>query len=298
MKKLHIIEGLVVAAALAFAIPAAAQQGTVITTGGDRISGLVRDMDRNGFTVLADGNERRIMIPQIAVVDFAGGRELSSDELNRVRQGRKVAILKDGTALVGEVTGYERTMQGALADLPKDYAFRLHFNVEGGGERTFLSSEIARLYFAVPPGTQGTAVPPAATQPAAAQPPAAAQSNQVTVDSTRQWTSSGITVRRGQTVRFASSGTVRLSPAEDDVAGPAGSRTGRMAPAAPLPQIPAGALIGRVGNGQPFVISSQPTVVMPAAGELFLGVNDDGLADNSGQFTVTVNAAAGGRIRR
>ncbi len=31
---------------------------------------------------------------------------------------------------------------------------------------------------------------------------------------------------------------------------------------------------------------------MPAAGELFLGVNDDGFGDNRGYFTVTVTAAA------
>ena len=165
MNTRHLIKGLVVAAALAVAAPAAAQQGTVITTGGERVSGLVRDMDRGGFTVDVGGSERRIMVPQIAVVDFAGGRNLTPDEGDRLRQGRQVVILKNGNALVGAVTGYERTMQGPLASLPKDHAFRIRFNVEGGGERTFLSSEVACLYFREPPGARRTAGPPAAETP-------------------------------------------------------------------------------------------------------------------------------------
>jgi hypothetical protein len=291
MNKLHIFKGLVVAAALAVAVPTAAQQGTVVTAGGERVSGLVRDMDRNGFSVIVDGSERRIMAPQVVAIDFAGGRDLNSDEVNRLRQGRHVVILKDGTALVGEVTTYERTMQGALADLPKEHAFRVHFKVEGSGERTFLSSEVARLYFRDPSGVQGTA------GQAAPQASAVTERNKVIVEANRPWTSTGITVRRGQTVQFVSSGTIQMGLGANDVAGPAGSRTGRFAPSAPLPRNPAGALIGRVGNGEPFAIGGQATVTMPADGELFLGVNDDGFGDNTGQFTVTVNS--GGRaIRR
>jgi hypothetical protein len=286
MNTRHLFEGLVVAAACAVAIPAAAQQGTVVTTSGERVSGLVRDMDRSGFTVDVNGKERRIMVPQVVVVDFAGGRDLRSDEVTRLRQGRQLVILKDGTVLVGGVASYERTMQGALVDLPKDHAFRVHFNVEGSGERTFLSSEVARLYFRDPSGVPGTA------PPAEAQAPPGTNSNKVTVDGTRPWTPTGITVRRGQTVRFTSSGTVQLGLGRDDVAGPAGSRTGRVAPGAPLPRSLAGALIGRIGYGEPFAIGDMTSVAMPAGGELFLGINDDGFADNGGYFTVTVNAAA------
>ena len=112
------------------------------------------------------------------------------------------------------------------------------------------------------------------------------------VDGTRLWTPTGITVRRGQTVQFVSSGTIQLGLGRDDVADPAGSRTGRVAPGAPLPRNLAGALVGRVGNGEPFAVGNLASVRMPAAGELFLGVNDDGFGDNRGHFSVTVTAAA------
>ena len=67
------------------------------------------------------------------------------------------------------------------------------------------------------------------------------------------------------------------------------SKTGRKAANAPVPNVLAGALIGRIGtNGQPFAIGSGVSVPMPAAGQLFLGINDDGLDDNQGEFRVDI----------
>jgi hypothetical protein len=79
------------------------------------------------------------------------------------------------------------------------------------------------------------------------------------------------------------------------MAGAAGSPANRTAANAPLPGTPIGALIGRVGNSQPFVIGNQTRVQMPAAGLLFVGINDDHLADNAGEFRVEIQ---GGRSRR
>ena len=46
----------------------------------------------------------------------------------------------------------------------------------------------------------------------------------------------------------------------------------------------------RIGRGgRPFAIGNLPTVTMPAAGELFLGINDSNVKDNSGFFTVIIN---------
>jgi hypothetical protein len=58
---------------------------------------------------------------------------------------------------------------------------------------------------------------------------------------------------------------------------------------APLPRQFAGALIGRIDNGQPFGIGNQASLRMPASGILYLGVNDDIVSDNSGQFDVVVS---------
>ena len=80
-----------------------------------------------------------------------------------------------------------------------------------------------------------------------------------------------------------------MSTDSNDVATPFGSKSGRKATNAPLPNVPAGALIGRIGaNGQPFGIGSGVQVPMPAAGQLFLGINDDGFEDNQGEYRVDI----------
>jgi hypothetical protein len=113
----------------------------------------------------------------------------------------------------------------------------------------------------------------------------------ITVQANQQWTPTGVTVRQGERIRFQTSGQIQLSNDAQDIAGAAGSMQQRKADRAPLPGNFAGALIGRVGNGQPFPIGDQTEVTMPAGGQLFLGINDDELGDNRGEFRVKVQRA-------
>ena len=93
---------------------------------------------------------------------------------------------------------------------------------------------------------------------------------------------------RGQRLRFQSSGEVRLNREGTEVAAVTGARSERRAPGAPAPDLIVGALIARIGNGPPLAIGDQTAVVMPASGPLFLGINDDHVADNSGEFRVVI----------
>lgn len=104
-----------------------------------------------------------------------------------------------------------------------------------------------------------------------------------------EWTNTGMRVTRGLRLRFESTGEIRLSFAADDVAHPGGTVTPRFIAKAPMPTVRAGALIGRVGTGRPFAVpaTSQP-LEMPADGRLYLGINDDHVPDNSGNFVVKV----------
>jgi hypothetical protein len=113
--------------------------------------------------------------------------------------------------------------------------------------------------------------------------------NTVTVDSSVRWTDTGIDVRAGQTLMFDVDGSIRLSDNPGDFAAGSGSESGRRAAGAPVPNAPAGALIARVGNSAPVMVGDRRTVRVPRAGRLYLGVNDDHLADNQGTFDVTVN---------
>lgn len=110
----------------------------------------------------------------------------------------------------------------------------------------------------------------------------------VTIRGNEQWKSTGVTVQAGDAVRFQASGNVRFSPDPADNAAPQGAANRHTVAGAPLPQQPGGALLGRVGDGQPFLIGNQSSVTMGTSGLLLLGINDDNVADNSGEFSVVI----------
>jgi hypothetical protein len=111
----------------------------------------------------------------------------------------------------------------------------------------------------------------------------------VTVDPRNEWTDTGLTVRAGDTILFESDGRVQLSADPNDIAFPSGSQTGRRAASAPLSRASAGALIARIGNSNVSLIGDRRSWRAPSSGRLYLGVNDDYMEDNSGQFNVIVN---------
>jgi hypothetical protein len=110
----------------------------------------------------------------------------------------------------------------------------------------------------------------------------------IRVNGTERWTDTGFDVRAGDTILFDAQGTVRLSDNGEDIAEAGGARSGRRAAEAPLVNQTAGALIGRIGNSETFFVGNRRSMRAPASGRLYLGVNDDFLGDNSGDFQVTV----------
>lgn len=122
--------------------------------------------------------------------------------------------------------------------------------------------------------------------------------DQVIVRATERWTSTGIHVREGEVVRIDSAGTVQLSADLEDTSSPGGAGSGRRAPSAPMPDRPAGGLIARIGDRPPLFVGADRTLRANATGELYLGVNDDHLSDNRGEFRVKVEVPPRGRLRR
>jgi hypothetical protein len=111
----------------------------------------------------------------------------------------------------------------------------------------------------------------------------------VRVDPGFRWTDTGVNVRAGDRITIAADGSVVMSTTDrNDTATPSGSRSGRRADGAPLPLAPAGALIARIGDSAPVVVGNQNTLNTPVSGRLYLGVNDDHLADNSGEYRATI----------
>ena len=114
----------------------------------------------------------------------------------------------------------------------------------------------------------------------------------IAVSAETRWTDTGIDVRSGDRLQVRAQGTITLSGNDNgnDTAGPAGAFSGRRASGAPLPSAPAGALIGRIGDGPVFLVGAEGwTNRAGQSGRLFLGVNDDHLGDNRGEFAVRVS---------
>jgi hypothetical protein len=269
-----------------------AQSGTVVMRNGDRVQAEVRDMGQN-FSLRVNGQPRQVPIGDIVLIDFAGnGRDISSDELSRANAANGYIVMRNG-----------ETFNASLKDLTGDPLIAIFTN----GRRTNLG-EVARIYLG--PVSNVPGFPQAANDPTVAptdpdtrrfgrrgrgrdayqqRSAAPANARSVVVPSNVQWTNTGFNVSRGQYLRFEPSGEIRLSTNGEDIARPAGALSARHADRATIPTIPVGALIGRVGNGQPFSIGDTTNAFdMPDSGRLFLGVNDDHVADNSGNYVVRV----------
>ncbi|HSA94895.1 MAG TPA: hypothetical protein VLJ16_02505 [Acidobacteriota bacterium] len=135
--------------------------------------------------------------------------------------------------------------------------------------------------------------------------PAAPTEIKATVPADAGWFDTGIDVVAGEELRFAASGEIDLqrgNPAA--VCGPEGLDL--VTVEQPVPNANLGALIGRItqlvasrideDSGQEvrdeifilFVIGPDGSITVPFKGRLFLGINENGVKDNAGEFSVVI----------
>jgi hypothetical protein len=253
---------------------------TIVTRSGDRIAGELLDLGAVGFTMRVNGQERRIQPSDVATIEFTGATPPNDDVRNRLNAGQQFVVLRNG-----------QIIEGRLNDIGGSYPLRLTFEP---GARDLNSSEVAVVYLAPGPGMAAAAPVPA---PGLTPPGSIGPGRTISVPATQQWTSAGFNVRQGQTLYLQTSGQIQFSPDSNDRAESAGNPSKRV-PGAPLPNAFAGALIGRVGNGQPFAVGNLTELRAPANGQLFLGINDDNVSDNAGQFQVSISTSSSQGRRR
>jgi hypothetical protein len=264
---------------LSFAGVAAAQESaTLLLKSGERVTGSLVDMTGSDLVMSVNGQERRVPISDAAVIDFSGNASnLPAAEQQKAAQGQLI-VLKDG-----------QQIQGQLYDVGGTHPLRI--TVQAGGQnQNYDSNQVARIYLAAP---SASAV---ATSGTPAQ--SATGDGQVHVAANRAWTPTGITVRAGDMLTFSASGQVQLSNDASNVANPDGVGSRPVGPKGSLPGVNVGALIGRIGNGKPWGLGNQTSIVAPATGPLYLGVNDDVFTDNRGEFVVSVSGGVTGQVRR
>lgn len=116
--------------------------------------------------------------------------------------------------------------------------------------------------------------------------PTGMRERQTLVSADTAWTDSGIDVRAGQTIYFEAQGRVRWGQNRQD--GPGGERNSPNNPNRPMGNRNAAALIGKIGNDLFFIGDETAGIRVRNSGRLYLGVNDDVLTDNTGNFRVVV----------
>lgn len=185
-------------------------------------------------------------------------------------------ILRNGVRVQGELIA----VRNGVVEFEERRGF-------GGGRTLRINrDEIARIDFDDDrPGGPGFGLGPGS---GGGRPPGMRE-RQVLVAATTPWSDTGVDVRAGQTVYFEASGEVRWGRDRRD--GPEGERNSPSNPGRPIPNRPAAGLIGRVANNSNdvfFVGAERDGVRMRSSGRLYLGVNDDFLNDNSGNFRVVI----------
>lgn len=119
--------------------------------------------------------------------------------------------------------------------------------------------------------------------------PSGLREREVVVSADVPWNDAGIEVRAGQSIYFSARGQVRWGRDRRD--GPEGENNSAHNPGRPIPNRAAAALIAKIGErGDPFFVGAEEGPFrVRSSGRLFLGINDDYLADNSGNFRVVVS---------
>lgn len=272
--------------AILFAAPAFAQERvTVVRTNGERVSGRFEDWDHSRnivFVRVSLDNQRRIPFNDIARIEVEGGGQAAVGTSGS-NGGGDVLVTRSGEQLSGQLTDIQGGQGSANESQPRTVTFRT-----SGGERRFRMSDVAMLQL------RDTGNPGAGSDGAANLPQVDAPAGSFHVAANTKWTPTNIHVRRGESVQFDARGQIELSTNAQDIASTAGATSGRKPGyGAPAPQFPAGALLGRIGeNGQPFAIGNQTQPLpMNADGMLYLGVNDDEVGDNRGEFVVSARLA-------
>jgi hypothetical protein len=274
-----LIAGLLIASTAGIA--SAQTRVTFLMRNGERIVGDLTYKGGSDYTL----NGRDIPASEVAVIAFVPN-DPTPQEVSRIptvdnnpnELERHVFVTRDGSMVWGKL--YKFSPDGNI----------ITFDQREGGRPDVAASNMSRIYIN-PAAARNIYAPILAGLNNGAAPGGAVGTSgtQVRIPGNQQWVSTGFVVRRGETLRFNASGEVMWTTEQVDRATPAGAQNRRMSGRPPFGNAPGGALIGRVGNGQAFLVGNQGSVRMPANGELFLGINDDALQDNTGDFFVTIS---------
>ncbi|MFL6212680.1 MAG: hypothetical protein ACJ74J_02180 [Blastocatellia bacterium] len=127
----------------------------------------------------------------------------------------------------------------------------------------------------------------------------AVRSATIDVVGKRDWTSTGLIVKRGDRIRINANGAVTIDPVTGRTAGPEGT-TDLTDAKKLMPDQPTGALIGVIGadNDDFIFIGKSSEFTATRDGLLFLSVNEGNLSDNVGSFKAVIEVQTQSKSRQ
>src|SRR3954463_16538193 len=204
MLKRTVLGALCVAAMLTGGIAQAQENATLVLRSGERVTGQLVDLGGVGYTVRVNGQDRHIPQNGVSVIDFTGGTMSDADWANFT--GTSQVVLRNG-----------QTIDGQLYDIGGTSPLKLTIKT-ASGEQQLSSNDVARIVLARPDNATTGTTGVAAT---------AAVAGAITVQANQPWTSTGITVRKGQRITFQTTGEVQLSDDANDIATATGAKSAR-----------------------------------------------------------------------
>lgn len=310
MRKTGLFHTLLAMALVACVAAPAAQADTIRLKNGSVIKGKVTSFADEQFVVMLDSGSGRSMskamiyIADVAKIDFEGSPAIASDTSSASSDSTASTPRDNTSTSSGEDGSPARNV--ASRDTGKETAAppvdpRLNKS-NTGRNRT---KEVK------PPDTTGddpTATKePEVKQPektgaektgedgagesAARKPLPGARTVNVDISAKRDWTSSGVIVKRGDRVRITATGTITVDPA-GQTSGPEGidlSDSRKL-----MTEKPTGGLIGVIGadNDDFIFVGRAFEFTATRDGLLFLSVNEGTLTDNSGAFKAVIEIQA------
>jgi hypothetical protein len=299
MRKLFSLPTLMVIALIA----ATAQADTIRLKNGSVLKGRVTSFSDDQFVVRIDSGSGRYMstatihIADIAKIDFESTSGIASDstarESSTTTQPEESAPRTNGSAKEAAKENPPAVKESAK-ETPTPPVNPSLNNTKRG--KTQPKPEVTD-----PPVTkesdttqpEKSATPEVSTTIPETRKPLGPNARTVNVEvaAKRDWTSSGVIVKRGDKIRITATGSITLDPS-----GQASGPEGTDAPDSRklITDKPTGGLIGVIGadNDEFIFIGRITEFTATRDGLLFLSVNEGTLSDNSGSFKAVIEIAA------
>ena len=137
---------------------------TVLMRGGERVAGLLEDVEGGVVFIRASQHDqRKLPLSDVALIDLVGGASgLPETELSAARAPGHLVLLRDGSSMTGQFVD----VRGGEATAAAEENHSLIFRTANGEERRISLDAVARIYLGNFPGTT-TAAAPQAPAPAA-----------------------------------------------------------------------------------------------------------------------------------